>query len=356
MGTVFLRGNSWSIEYRSNNGSIRRESVGKKGIITKTMAREILQKRERNVKLGKEDMLDSEIPNLEEFSKEYLTYVRDVTKKRSWKRDELCLRHLINFYGNRLLSTIKPQDIDEYKAARLNKVAPATVNRELEVLRYLFNLADRWDKFFGKNPVSRAGLLPLNNQKERILNVEEEKRLISACEPYLRNIIITALYTGMRKGEIISLKWDNVDFERNIITIALENNKSKRIKRIPISSFMRKMLLELKLKSLDNDFVFLSSTGTPYTRQDSLNRAFKLALKKAEIEGLRFHDFRHTAGTRMNEATGNIVAVSKILGHSSLQTTMRYAHPQDSLKEAVESLSGYFSEPVTDKSTDMAKN
>jgi len=143
MGTVFLRGNSRSIEYRSNNGSIRRESVGKKGIITKTMAREILQKRERNVKLGKEDMLDSKIPNLEEFSKEYLTYVRDVTKKRSWKRDELCLRHIIAFYGNRLLSNIKPQDIDEYKASRLKVVSPATVNRELEVLRYLFNLADR---------------------------------------------------------------------------------------------------------------------------------------------------------------------------------------------------------------------
>ncbi|MEE8043585.1 MAG: site-specific integrase, partial [Thermodesulfobacteriota bacterium] len=140
------------------------------------------------------------------------------------------------------------------------------------------------------------------------------------------------------------------------ITVEIENNKSKRIKRIPISSFMRKMFLELKLKSAGNEYVFLNSKGKPYTIQDSLNRAFKLALKKAEIEGLRFHDFRHTAGTRMNESTGNIVAVNKILGHSSLQTTMRYAHPQDSLKEAVESLSGYFSEPVTDKSTDMAKN
>jgi len=207
---------------------------------------------------------------------------------------------------------------------------------------------------YGKNPVSRAGLLTLNNQKQRILSVEEEKRLLSVCEPYLRNIIITALYTGMRKGEIISLKWDSVDFERNIIIVEIENNKSKKIKIIPVSTFMRKMLGELRLKSAGNEYVFLNSKEEPYKRQDSLNRAYKLALKKANIEGLRFHDLRHTAATRMVESTGNIVAVNKILGHADLKTTMRYAHPEDSLKEAVESLSVYFSPPLTDKSTDNA--
>ena len=354
MGSVFLRGNSWVIEYRNMYGRIHRESIGKKGAMTKTIAKEILQKRERDVKLGKEEMLNAEIPSLEDFAKEYLQYVRDISKKRSWKRDELCLRHLVEFYGDRILSMIKPKDIDAYKAYRLKKVRPATVNRELEVLRYLFNLADRWNKYYGKNPVSRAGLLPLNNQKERILTIEEEKKLLSVCEMYLKNIILTALYTGMRKGEIISLTWDNVDLEKNIITVTMENNKSKRIKRIPISSFLRKMLLELKLKNKDNNYVFLNSTGTPYKRQDSLNRAFKLATKKAGIEELRFHDLRHTAGTRMNEVTGNIVAVNKILGHSSLQMTMRYAHPEDSLKEAVESLSVYFSDPKTENAEEIA--
>ena len=353
MGSVFTRGKSIVIEYKLPNGKTKRETIGKTGIVTKTMAKQILKEKERQVKLGQYDMLNREIPNLNDFADEYLTYVRDTTKKRSWKRDELALRHLTDYFGKVKLSEIKPQDIDSYKSTRLKKVAPATVNRELEVFRYLFNLADRWEKFYGKNPVSRAGLLTLNNQQQRVLSIEEEKRLLAACEPYLRNIIITALYTGMRKGEIISLKWDSVDFERNIITVEIENNKSKKIKRIPVSSFMRKMLLELKLKSSRNDYVFLNSKGTPYKRQDSLNRAFKLALKKAEIKGLRFHDLRHTAGTRMNEVTGNIVAVSNILGHSSLQMTMRYAHPQDSLKEAVEGLSSYFSPPLTDKSTDM---
>jgi len=356
MGTVFKRGESIVIEYKLPNGKTKRETIGKTGVVTKTMAKQILKEKERQVKLGQYDMLNREIPNLNDFADKYLTYVRETKKKRSWKRDELALKHLKKHFSNKKLTEIEPQDIDTYKSSRLKNVTPATVNRELEVLRYLFNIAERWEKFYGKNPVSRAGLLPSNNQKQRVLSIEEEKRLLAACEPYLRNIIITALYTGMRKGEIISLKWDNVDFKRNIIAVEIENNKSKKIKQIPISSFMRKMLLELKLKSSRNDYVFLNSKGTPYKRQDSLNRAFKLALKKAKLENLRSHDFRHTADTRMNVVTGNIVAVSKILGHSSLQMTRRYAHPQDSLKEAVESLSEYFSPPLTDKSTDMAEN
>ena len=107
----------------------------------------------------------------------------------------------------------------------------------------------------------------------------------------------------MRKSEIISLRWPNVDLENNIITISATNSKSKRIKRIPTNS---------------------------------LRTCFELARKKSKVE-----DLRHTAPTRMVEAGGNIVAVSKILGHADLRTTMRYAHPDNSLKETVEKLGNF---------------
>jgi integrase len=94
----------------------------------------------------------------------------------------------------------------------------------------------------------------------------------------------------------------------------------------------------LKLKSAGNKYVFLNSLGAPYTRHDSLNRAFKLALKKAGIMDLRFHDLRHTAGTRLGEKGIPVQVISKILGHSDIRTTMRYVHPEDSLKDAVEKL------------------
>ena len=353
MGSTFIRDNSWVIEYKVN-GKTKRKSLGKKGVVTKTMAKEILRQREQQIKLGEYDLLEAKIPRLNEFANEYLNHVRDVVKKRSWKRDELCLKHLIPFFGTLKLSQIKPIDVDEYKRIRVKEVAPATVNRELEILRSIFNLAQRWNKFFGKNPVSQAGLFTVNNQKERILTQQEEQKLLTECAPYLRDIIVCALHTGMRKSEIIGLKWENVDLDTNFIFLEHTNTKSKKSRRLPINSTLRKLLVERRLQSSGSEYVFLNSDGNPYMRQDSLNRAFQGALKRANIQGLRFHDLRHSCATRMIERGASIVAVSRILGHSSLSMTMRYAHPENSLIDAVESLSGDFYDSVTDKSTDTA--
>lgn len=142
----------------------------------------------------------------------------------------------------------------------------------------------------------------------------------------------------MRKSEILSLKWSSVDLGSDIITLEHTNTKSKKFRRIPINSTLRKLLLEQRLKAAPSDYVFLSSKGEPYKKEDSLRQPFLGALRRAGIEGLRFHDLRHTAATRMIESGASIVAVSKILGHADLKTTMRYAHPEDSLKEAVELL------------------
>ena len=107
---------------------------------------------------------------------------------------------------------------------------------------------------------------------------------------------------------------------------------------IPVNIILRKLLLEQKLKSGCSEYVFLNSNGNPYKRHDSLKQSYVRACKCAGINGLRFHDLRHTAATRMVEGGANIVAVSRILGHADLKTTMRYAHLEDSLKEAVELL------------------
>jgi len=357
MGSVFKRGESWVIEYKDTSNKMRRKTIGKVGVVTKTMAREILSKTERHIKLGQLDMLDADIPTLDDFTKQYIAYKRDTEKKPSWKSDEQHLRlHLIPFFGrNRKLSDIQPQDIDDYKSSRLKEnAAPATVDRELAVLRHLINLAERWNKFFGKNPVSIAGLFHPNNQKERTLTPEEEKRLLDSCNEYLRPIILFALHTAMRKSEILTLKWTNIDLETGIITLEHTNTKSKKLRRIPINTVVRKLLLEQKLKGKGSDFIFLSSKGIPYKKEDSLRQPFLGALRRAGVQGLRFHDLRHTAATRMIESGASIVAVSKILGHADLKTTMRYAHPEESLKDAVELLTkSNFSDSLTDKSTDI---
>ncbi len=154
---------------RPGGGKIKR-SVGKVGIATKAMAREMeteLKKKIRKKQLGMEEI---DVPILNDIKNEYLQYVRDVKKKRSWKRDEELLRPLCELLGNKLLSDISIKDLEEFKLIRLKKVSPATVNRSLSVLRHLYNLAKRWNKFYGDNPASIVGMLEERNQIERILS------------------------------------------------------------------------------------------------------------------------------------------------------------------------------------------
>jgi len=113
--------------------------------------------------------------------------------------------------------------------------------------------------------------------------------------------------------------------------------KSQKTRKIPINSKLRTLLLKLSMIKRDQEYVF-PSEGSESGHMEGVRKSFMSACKKAGIECLRFHDLRHTAATRMIENGANIVAVSRLLGHSDIKMTMRYAHPEDSLKDAVESL------------------
>jgi len=324
----------WYIRYPVK-GKEKWESIGEVGIITKTVAQRKLEERKRQVRLGQLDMIGSNIPTLSEFSQDYIKYARDVKKKRSWIRDQQLLTNLCIYIGDKQLSHINPKDIEDYKLVRLKEVKPSTINRALSCLKHLFNIAKRWKKFFGDNPLSEVEFFEENNTVERILTVDEEKRLLQYSPDNLKPILLCALNTGMRRGEILSLKWSNVDLENNLITIESTNSKSKKTKKIYINSVLKNIILKQKLKAGINDYVFLGTDGMTLKK---LRTSFEKACKLASIEGLRFHDLRHTAATRMIENGANIVAVSRILGHSTLSMTMRYAHPDDSIREALESL------------------
>jgi integrase len=334
---VFERNGHFYIRY-SANGRIIRKSIGRKGVITKTVARQVFDEEKRKARLGKLGLDKRLIPTLEAFSKEYITYQRDIKQKRSWFKDVEHLNRFCKELGNLKLSEINVKLIDDYKLRRVNEVKAVTVNRELEVLRHLFYLAKKWDKLNGENPVAKAGLFKTESQRMRILTPDEEIRLVNLSEPHLKPIIQTALMTGLRKGELLKLTWQDINFDTNILTIKAENSKSKKSRKIPISSALRKLLLEQKLKTGHSGFVFLTPNFQPYSGKNpgALKRSFSTALRRANIKGLVFHDLRHTCATRMAERGASIIAVKEILGHSDIKTTIQYFHPEKSLNEAVE--------------------
>jgi integrase len=317
------------------NGKDNWESVGRVGEVTKAVAQRREEEIKRKIRRGLYEYEDD--ITLSDLEHDYIKYVEETKQLRTSKKRKEQLKTLKAYFQDNTLNRITPGDIDDYKSFRLKNVKPATVNRELATLRHIFNLAKRNKKFYGDNPVSIAGLLREDNNRDRVLTLDEEERLMTECADHLRSILITALNTGMRKSEILSLTWNDVDFDNNLFIINASNNKSKKTKRIPINSYLKTMLLELKLKSQAvNEYVFLGDDNKPLK---DIKTAFKNACRRAKIVGLRFHDLRHTAGTRMLESNVNIVAISEILGHSSIDITKRrYLHPDNSLREAVEKL------------------
>ena len=144
----------------------------------------------------------------------------------------------------------------------------------------------------------------------------------------MRPLVFTALYTGMRKGELLKLKKENVNLEKRHIKV--ERTKSKKARFIPINSALFDVLSSLKLKSGKEQRIF------PFK---SIQTAWENARRRAGLEDLNFHDLRRTFGTRLLEAGVDIVTISKLYGHSSVLVTQRYLHPKDELsREAVELL------------------
>jgi integrase len=179
-------------------------------------------------------------------------------------------------------------------------------------------------------------LFPENgNFKDRILAPEEEARLLEASPAYLRPILTVALNTGMRRGEILKLEWANVDLQRRQILVT--ETKSGKDRIIPINSDLLQVLENLKRQKGSRGYVFPNpKTGKPL--QD-IKHAFEKACTKAGVKGFRFHDCRHTFGTRLVHQGVDLITVKDLLGHSTVKVTERYTHSTpDSKRIAVETL------------------
>ena len=271
----------------------------------------------------------------EDQAKEFME-LHSKQNKRSWKSDEISLNHLGEFFKGKNLSEITPEQIERYRLKRkADGVSPATINREMSCLKTFYVKAIEWEKI-ETNPAAKIKKFKELAKKDRILTVAEMSRLIDAASPDIRLALIIALNTGMRRGEILSLQWKDVDLVKGYVHIP--ETKSGKPRDIPMNSLVFEALSERKQQG---EFLFPNTETKSHVKD--VKTAFKGACQRADIKGLRFHDLRHTAASKMIEAGIDLVTVSRILGHASIQMTMRYAHPTpENMRRAVEKLGEVF--------------
>jgi len=234
------------------------------------------------------------------------------------------------YFGKRRLREISHSDLEKFRLARLatktkhgKQRSIATVNRDLAVLRRVLNvaLAQGW---IHKSPFTMGKtLISIGDEKprERILTLEEEARLLAACEgprAHLRPILICALDTGMRRGELFSLTWSDVDFENRLITIRAFNTKMMRERKIGMTERLLKELWILYSQNPDPDALLFGIS--------SVKHSFNKVRKHACLTDMRFHDLRHTYATRLVSRQMPLAEVSRVLGHTQPTMTYRYTN------------------------------
>ena len=239
------------------------------------------------------------------------------------------LKHLIPFFGDLTLLSISRKKISKYKVLRKDEGArPSSINRELAMLSKAFTLAlEDWEWINGNDkPFSKISYEKENNERDRWLIEDEEKRLLENSPGWLREIISFALNTGLRQDELLSLEWNRVNLFRK--TILIQNTKNGKPKTVPLNQIAIGVIerkSEEKVRRLKNDFVFVSSHGTKIDRHN-LRRAFNNAVRKAEIEDFKFHDLRHCFCTKLAQRGVDIYKIAKLAGHEDIRMTQRYSH------------------------------
>lgn len=247
---------------------------------------------------------------------------------------------LTGFFGKRLLSDIDSDLIENYKQTRIEektyrgtKRSPLRVNKELQVLSSVFTLALEKELITTRPKVA---LFQVSSERERYLTPGEETKLMAALNDsqWIKNIVTMALNTGMRRGEIFSLQWFDVNFEREAIHV--RQTKSGKDRLVPMNSTVRAMLVSLQKSS---SYVFPSpKTGQ---RLIDIKKGFMMAVLSAGLKDFRFHDLRHTAATRMAAGGADAFTLCSIFGWSDIRMALRYTHAMnDAKRDAVENMAG----------------
>jgi len=330
---VYPRGNVYQAKFTTPEGRQRRSlqtpyreiAEGKARVIDDAMSQgdyEVLDGRQRN-----RNMTFAQLA--EEFTRNWQGW-----SEGTWRSTGPTVRKLSEEFGDLLLSKITARSIDGYLARRADEGRlEASHNRTRSCLSTMFACAVRWG-YIRHNPVDSVRMLREQEKEPRPYDEDELNRLMVELPINAREVAEVALDTGMRKGELGSLLWDHVSFERGMVHVV--GTKTKKVREIPMTQRVREILTGLDSDNRAGPVVSLQVFGT---RAVQLLKAVQKAGHRAHVEGANVHRFRDTFCTRLADRGVPIDRIQKLAGHTDIRMTLRYTKTREAgLREAIATL------------------
>ena len=258
------------------------------------------------------------------FSELVHRYQKEVTPfKKSASREISRLKCLNTFFGEFALARINSEMVARFRDERLSlNLSGATVVKDLNTLSHIIDTAIKeWGFYLHLNPVKNIRKPRVNNFRSRRLSHEQQIILLAKCREHslmMESVVIFAIETAMRLGEIINLNWSDIDTEKQIATLL--HTKNAEVRQVPLSN-----LAITTVKALPRQLGSLK-VFWKWKTVSSFESSWQRVLAKSEIQNFRFHDLRHEATSRLFEKNLNMLEVSTITGHKTLQMLKRYTH------------------------------
>lgn len=320
---------TYYIRYKNPKKVNCQRKIGNTEILSLSQARALARRKLAEVAMGEDPFKDAPLnlsPTLEAFAEnDYIPYVK--TYKKSWEMDISRIRnHLLPYFGTMRMKDIEKRDVVQLINDQLPTYKPGSINRVIILLRYMFNLAIKWEiEGVFRNPTAGIPLLKENNQVERFLSAEEAKALLIAIKasknPMLQHIVSMLILTGARKREVLDAKWEDFDMERT--SWRIPNTKAGKARIVPLSDTATALLTKLRKKKR-SPYAFANPiTLKPYK---SIYYSWHTARKEAGLDDVRIHDLRHSFASFLVNAGRSLYEVQTLLGHTQIKTTQRYAH------------------------------
>ena len=271
-----------------------------------------------------------------------------MSHKKTWKTDTYMINHRIRpILGHLRMSSITVRDITNFHSKEKERNTAVTANHYLILIRRMFNLAIKWG-LLEKNPADGLEKFKTPPNRERYLSKEELPRFLNALEEMEDRLSMAAikllLFTGCRKGEILSLQWSQVKLDEGRLFLPVtKNGKSRSVVLNNKAKDVLEILAENKdddVRTKSSDHLFSSRAGATRKYLNDLRNPFLKVCLAARIDDLRIHDLRHSFASFAVMAGSSLYDVSKLLGHSDAKMTQRYAHlSDDSLQKASDNVS-----------------